>query len=91
MPFERLAAAAYPPARVPAEDWARLEDAFSRSRSGTLGERCEHGFIRRDGGIRRMRTSIHFRSRGGRACFRGISVDITAREDLAVARTSDRE
>jgi PAS domain-containing protein len=68
-------------AHMPAEDWAMLQDALGRSRSRASAERCEHRFIRRDGVVRRMRTTIHFRKGGQTARFQGLSLDLTAQPE----------
>jgi PAS domain S-box-containing protein len=75
-------------AHLPAEDWATLEAAFGRSRFQATEERCEHRFIRRDGAVRWLRTTIHFRTSGERARFHGVTLDITAggAESRAAAR-----
>jgi PAS domain S-box-containing protein len=68
-------------AHVPAEDWATLQEAFLRSKSQALGERCEHRFIRRDGAVLRMRTTIHFTQSGQSPRFQGVSLDVTAQRE----------
>jgi PAS domain S-box-containing protein len=68
-------------AHMPAEDWETLRQTFGRSRSRESGQPCEHQFVRRDGVVRRMRTTIHFRQGVQGARFQGLSLDVTGRRE----------